>query len=631
MTDPWLAIEAATPPARRARELRREWERFVSGGLVNGVRSPVMDSWRRSLDAGVDPSGRQLAPVAAERAEASQYWEAHPLREAAPVIRACLGGVADESEHLIVVSDAAGLLLQLEGDARVRARAADSMNFTEGALWSENGAGTNAIGTAVATDHAVQIFASEHFVEVVHAWTCSAAPIHDPETGELIGVIDLTGLERHVHPDSLAVVTTTARAVEGHLRCRLQERDARLRARYRERIVGVGDRRALVTATGRPVLDDSRGWLGDTRLDLPPGGGELILHSGDRAYAEALGREEGFVVRELDVRRAPRNGVRDELSSLRRLAAAGAHGASLAESCTTAADEVGRLLGADDAAVVRFESDRTSTVVAGVLADASAATAVSTPIVVDGRDWGELVASSRHEPLAADAEERLANVAELVGMVIANAETRAELAASRARAVAAGDEARRRIERDLHDGAQQRLVNAVIMLKLAQRELQDLTGPAVELVSEALEQAETATGELRQLARGVLPAALSEGGLRAGIESLVSGGRLPVSMQVTAERLPEPLEAAAYFIVAEALTNAIRHAQASSARTTALVDGGYLWLEVRDDGVGGARSDGGSGLQSMRDRAAGFAGDVRVDSPRGEGTVVAAVLRIPAR
>jgi transcriptional regulator of acetoin/glycerol metabolism len=170
--DPWLAIDATTPPALRARELRREWEHFVSAGQVNGVRAPVADSWRRSLDAGVDPSGSPLAPVTADRHEASERWGAHPLAQAAPLIRGCLAGIADESEHLIVISDAAGMLLQVDGDAGVRSRAADSMNFTEGARWSEDGAGTNAVGTALAADHAVQIFATEHFIEVVQGWTC---------------------------------------------------------------------------------------------------------------------------------------------------------------------------------------------------------------------------------------------------------------------------------------------------------------------------------------------------------------------------------------------------------------------------------------------------------------------------
>ncbi len=313
----WLAIDTATPPALRAREMRREWEQFLTEGRVNGVRVPVADSWRRSLDAGVDPSGSRLAPVAADRGEASALWEMHPLGAATPLIRDCLASIADKSEHLIVVSDAAGVLLQLEGNARVRSQAADSMNFTEGALWSENGAGTNAVGTALAADHAVQIFATEHFMEVVQAWTCSAAPVPDPETGELLGVIDLTGLEKNVHPHSLAVAMTTARAVEGHLRYSLQERDDRLRARYHRRITGGGDRRALVAPTGRVVADDSRGWLHGMRLELPPGGGELVLPSGGQAVAEPVEHEEAFIVRELGRPSVPSHRPRDELLAAR--------------------------------------------------------------------------------------------------------------------------------------------------------------------------------------------------------------------------------------------------------------------------------------------------------------------------
>jgi signal transduction histidine kinase len=651
--NPWLAIDAGTPHELRAREVRREWERFVGAGVVNGLRAPVVDSWRRSRDAGVAPAGKTWgAPVAAERDEALARWAEHPLRDAAPLIRDCLAGVADESEHLIVLSDAAGVLLQLEGNARLRSLAADSMNFTEGALWSEYGSGTNAIGTALAADHAVQIFAAEHFVEVVQAWTCSAAPVHDPDTGELIGVIDLTGLEKTVHPSSLAVAITAARAVEGHLSQRLHERDDRLRDRYLRRITGKAERRALVAPTGRLVADDSRGWLLGARLDVPPGGGLLVLPSGERAVAEPVGHEEAYVVRELGGRRAPRDRPRDELrmladeqDALRRLATAVAHNVPPAEIFAALADEIGPLLGADQAAVVRFEPDGTTAIVAGAeppnpvimtevfrtgrSARMANRSAVASPIIVDDRIWGALVASSHHEPLPADSEERMANVTELVGLVIANAESRAELTASRARVVAAADEARRRIQRDLHDGAQQRLVSTVIALKMARQALGDGPAPAAELVDEALAHAEGATRELRELAHGILPSALSKGGLRAGVKSLVAQADVPVSVEVTAERLPAALEATAYFIVAEALTNTVKHAHAGSAQVAAGVVDGALRLAVRDDGVGGARSDRGSGLLGLRDRVDALNGELRIKSPPGEGTVVAARLPLP--
>ncbi|MEA2303961.1 MAG: hypothetical protein QOH43_1241 [Solirubrobacteraceae bacterium] len=681
--NPWLAIDAATPPALRAREARRAWERFVGGEPADAVRAPVADSWQRSLDAGVDPSGSRLAPVAEDRAETSARWDQHPLRLAAPLIRDALGSIADESEHLLVVSDAAGVLLQLEGNSLVRSRAADSMNFTEGALWSERGAGTNAIGTALAADHAVQVFAGEHFMEVVQAWTCSAAPVHDPETGELLGIIDLTGLQKDVHPHSLAVVMATARAVEGHLRARMLERDDRMRARYAGHITGVGDRRAVVASTGRLVADDSRGWLRDTRIELPPGGGELILPSGVRAFAEPVGGEEAFLVREVRGARAPTRPLdplrllADEQAALRRLAAAVAQDVAPAEILMAVAEEFGPLLGADHASVVRFDHDGAATVVAGPerwiqehgvgfrleLDDSLVSTTVlrtgrsarvddhdyssvqgpvadylrrvgnrstaASPIIVQGRLWGAMVASTQRERFPADIEQRMGNFTELVGIVIANAESRAELAASRARAVAAADEARRRIQRDLHDGAQQRLVNTVITLKMARQELGDGPAPVVELLDEALANAQAASGELRELVHGILPVALSRGGLRAGIDELVSGVRLPVSVDVALERLPVALEATAYFIVAEALTNVIRHARAASAHIAAVVDRGVLRLEVRDDGVGGARCGPSSGLLGIRDRAAALNGALQVESPPGGGTVVTATLPIP--
>ena len=253
-------------------------------------------------------------------------------------------------------------------------------------------------------------------------------------------------------------------------------------------------------------------------------------------------------------------------------------------------------------------------------------TAVGVPIVVGARLWGVMVATwKRPEAPPGDIEDRMAQFTELVATAIANAQSRAELAASRARVVSTADETRRRIERDLHDGAQQSLVHTVIALKLARREVGDAGGPAADLLDDALGHAERANEELRELAHGILPATLTRG-LGAAIETLASHVRLPVSTDVTDERVPPELEATAYFIVAEALTNTVKHARATRARVTAAVADGVLRVEVSDDGVGGARADGQSGLLGLYDRVAAMNGELRVDSPPGGGTTVAAVL-----
>jgi GAF domain-containing protein len=308
----WLAIDVGTAPMLRAQELRFAWERFVAslGQESTGddadpedVREPIADSWRRSFEAGIDPTGNQLAPVVADEEETHARWEEHPLARAAPLIHECLAAIADETDHLVVITDAGGVLLSVEGSTRLRRRAADHMNFTEGTLWSEPGAGTNAIGTAIAADHAVQVFGPEHFNEVVQRWTCSAAPIHDPDTGALLGVIDLTGDFSDVHPHSLAVATATSQAVEAWLRLGMQEHDMRLRARYGDRIAVAPESRALVTPSGRPITEVPPSWGTRGRLAIPPGGGRLTLPSGVVAIAESVGpAEEAFVVRAADRR-----------------------------------------------------------------------------------------------------------------------------------------------------------------------------------------------------------------------------------------------------------------------------------------------------------------------------------------
>jgi signal transduction histidine kinase len=251
------------------------------------------------------------------------------------------------------------------------------------------------------------------------------------------------------------------------------------------------------------------------------------------------------------------------------------------------------------------------------------------PIVVDGEIWGCMAAGpAKGEPVPPGLEDRLADFTELVATAIANAQARTELAASRARVVAAADEQRRRIVRDLHDGAQQRLVHTVITLKLALREL-DGNERARELVDEALTQAVGATHALRELAHGILPAVLSRGGLRDGTEELASRMTVPVELDVTAERAPQAIEATAYFVIAEALTNVAKHARAKRVSVSARIGDGVLRLEVRDDGVGGADADG-SGLLGLRDRVAALDGTLIVDSPLDGGTRISAELPVGA-
>jgi signal transduction histidine kinase len=254
---------------------------------------------------------------------------------------------------------------------------------------------------------------------------------------------------------------------------------------------------------------------------------------------------------------------------------------------------------------------------------------VGTPVIVDGRLWGTVAAGSGlEESLPADTESRLASFTELLATAIANAESREALRASRARIVAAADESRRRIERDLHDGAQQRLVHAVIVLKLALKALSNGQPNAGELVAEALEHAEQANFELRELAHGILPAVLTRGGLRAGIEALVSRVSLPVSVDAPVERLPSNVEATAYFVISEALTNVVKHARASRVEIAARIEHDRLRVEIRDDGAGGAQGGHGTGLGGLEDRVAALDGSLELDSPPGGGTRVCAVLPV---
>jgi signal transduction histidine kinase len=253
--------------------------------------------------------------------------------------------------------------------------------------------------------------------------------------------------------------------------------------------------------------------------------------------------------------------------------------------------------------------------------------AVAAPIAVESRVWGMLIATSADGPLAPGIEERLKRFANLAGTAVSNATSRSALIASRARVLSTADETRRRLQRDVHDGAQQRLVHTVIALKLARHSLTQGDVPGgLERVEEALKQAQRATDELREIVSGILPAALTRRGLRGGVESLLADLPLAVEADLDVPRMAVEVETTGYFVIAEALTNVVKHAGAGRAWIRLSLSSGTLRIEVGDDGVGGARTGQGSGLTGLFDRVEARGGRLWVVSPPGAGTTIEATL-----
>ena len=420
------------------------------------------------------------------------------------------------------------------------------------------------------------------------------------------------------------------------------------------------------SAVATPIIVEGRVWgqmvtASSQKEPLPPDT-EARLASFTELVATAIANTEA---------RKEVGRLVDEQAALRRVATLVAEGAAPSEVFETVTREVGTLCGADLARMERYESGDSVVGVAGwsrgdapglavgtrfslegasiaamvreashpvrvaSFADAHGPIAqeaqglgirssVGCPIVVEGRLWGVISASSKSAtPFPPDTESQIAEFTELVATAIANTEARTEVAASRARIVAAADEERRRVVRDLHDGAQQRLVHTILMVAQAQQALQPHQEPASKFMAEALAQAEAATEELRALAHGLLPEILTHRGLRAAVKSLALRTPVPVDVAVSVGRLPAAVEATAYFVIAEALTNVAKHAHARHATVTARVEDGTLQVRVRDDGVGGALPEG-SGLLGLADRLAVLDGQLRVESPIDGGTLVAA-------
>ena len=392
---------------------------------------------------------------------------------------------------------------------------------------------------------------------------------------------------------------------------------------------------------------------GDLGARVPESGqGEIgVLERSFNSMAESLqrGRDELALVNE-------------EQAALRRVATLVANGSPPSEVFSAVSRESGLILRAETTRLLRFEADgsasvvgawrrtgdpvpvgsriRIDTVVAAPVRQSGESarmieesppelpagrySAVGTPIRVGGALWGAMTALSPEErPLPDGTEARMAQITDLVGTAVANAQARADLLASRARIVSAGDESRRRIERDLHDGIQQRLVTLGLRLRSVDQIMPPGSGEARQELAEASNMVAEAMNDVRAVSRGVHPAILSEGGLVPALKAVSRASALPMELDLRVEhRLPSPVEVAAYYVVAEAMTNAAKHAQASVVQLRAVVEGGRLCLTVSDDGTGGADPSRGSGLIGLTDRVEALGGTMAIMSPPKAGTTI---------
>jgi signal transduction histidine kinase len=421
---------------------------------------------------------------------------------------------------------------------------------------------------------------------------------------------------------------------------------------------------------GVPIVVDGRLWgaaiVGSRRPEPMPADTEARI--ADFADLVATAISNAATRAELRVSRDELSVLADQQAALRHVATLVARGVSPSEVFSAVVVEMARCLHAGHSAVYRYADDALvplavshadglqplpkglrlrlegDNVAARVLAtggptridrndDAPAPhagrmrglgihSAVGVPIIVDGRAWGAAVVGSlRPEPLPPNTETRMSDFADLVSTAIANAATRAELIASRARIVTAADEGRRRLERDLHDGAQQRLVALGLQTRLAEASTPPEMPALKQQLSDIVSALAGVTTELQEISRGIHPAILSKGGLGPALKTLARRSAVPVTLDLTIDRrLPDSVEVGAYYVVSEALTNAAKHSHASEVAVCGQTKDHTLLLSIRDDGIGGADVGNGSGLLGLRDRVEALGGWMRINSPAGSGT-----------
>ena len=426
-----------------------------------------------------------------------------------------------------------------------------------------------------------------------------------------------------------------------------------------------------ISNVGAPIVVEGKQWGFVTVTDVNkrlPADAEKRLEKFAELVATAIANAESRA--ELAASEARARELAEEQASLRRVATLVAEGAAPTEVFDAVIAEVGQLFGAAQIGLARYENEHEISVlairgqspeilragvrlpldgdsvnariartgrsarlnfaeegsgsIAEVLRRDDVNATVGAPIVVDGALWGMIAASWRgNDQPPADAEERLAQFAELLATAVSNAVMRTELAASRARVIAAADDSRRRIERDLHDGAQQQLVTLAVALQRAQARIPSALDEVRADVGRVADGLTGAVNELRDLSRGIHPAILTEGGLSPALKALGRRSEVRVKLEVGFEhRLPDHVEVAAYYTVSEALTNASKHANATRVWVSLRVDHDVLRLSIRDDGVGGADANRGSGLTGLRDRIEALGGRIKIESPSGSGTLI---------
>jgi signal transduction histidine kinase len=606
-------------------------------------------------------------------ATAAVYMLFHRLQTGGSILAADASDWVAVAVFLIVALATA----TLAGLARLRAREADrrrrevEVSHDELGVLAEHQAGLRRVATCVArgaSPSEVFTAVSEELARCLHAVNAGILRYEPDGTGYLVDVqyepgvtnMPVTGERIPLAGDDVgALVLRTGRAARIDSHDNVSGPEAR---RIRE--AGIG------SVVGAPITIDGRLWgaaiIGTTKREPLPPDAEARLGDFSDLVATAIANAQT---------RADLRVLAEQQAALRRVATLVARGVPPSEVFSAVAGELAHCLGVHDTGLCRFEPDGAATllaardesgltkklvgqqfslegdnIVARVLRTGRSArmdnhdnaaspaaarirelgmrSAVGAPIVVDGRLWGAAtVSTSQSELLPLDTEARVGDFADLVATAIANAQAHAELTASRARIVAAADHARRRIERDLHDGAQQRLISLGLELRTVEASVPPDLLPLKDRISDLVTTVAGVSNDLQELSRGIHPAILSKGGLGPAIKVLARRSAVPVELVLgTDRRLPDPVEVAAYYVVAESLANAAKHAQASTVDVGVNIDGPNVHLSIRDDGIGGADAARGSGLTGLHDRVEALGGRLSISSQPGIGTALHATI-----